>query len=109
MRHDIVKVPLPLSQPQKREFAGASPKRRQRDGWRQLPRTKGADLITEFLIANKIPYVFGICGHGNVGMLDSLYAARDRIKLISPRHRHGNHDGDQVAGFQGRARARRSI
>jgi acetolactate synthase-1/2/3 large subunit len=47
---------------------------------------KGAELITEYLIANGIPYVFGICGHGNVGMLDPLYQARDRIKLISPRH-----------------------
>src|SRR4051794_15531001 len=47
---------------------------------------KGADLITEHLVANQIPYVFGICGHGNVGMLDSLYASRDRIKLVSPRH-----------------------
>jgi acetolactate synthase-1/2/3 large subunit len=47
---------------------------------------KGAELITEYLIANAIPYVFGICGHGNVGMLDPLYQARDRIKLISPRH-----------------------
>jgi acetolactate synthase-1/2/3 large subunit len=47
---------------------------------------KGAELITEYLIANDIPYVFGICGHGNVGMLDPLYAARDRITLISPRH-----------------------
>jgi len=47
---------------------------------------KGADLITEHLIRNRIPYVFGICGHGNVGMLDALYAARDRIKLVSPRH-----------------------
>ena len=51
-----------------------------------MPRTKGADLITEYLVANKIPYVFGICGHGNVGMLDSLHASRDRIKLVSPRH-----------------------
>jgi len=51
-----------------------------------MPRTKGAELITEYLIANDIPYVFGICGHGNVGMLDPLYQARDRIKLISPRH-----------------------
>ncbi|HXW49269.1 MAG TPA: thiamine pyrophosphate-binding protein [Xanthobacteraceae bacterium] len=51
-----------------------------------MPRMKGAELITEYLIANGIPYVFGICGHGNVGMLDPLYAARDRIKLISPRH-----------------------
>ena len=51
-----------------------------------MPRMKGAELITEYLIANDIPYVFGICGHGNVGMLDPLYQARDRIQLISPRH-----------------------
>jgi acetolactate synthase I/II/III large subunit len=51
-----------------------------------MPRMKGAELIVEYLIANDIPYVFGICGHGNVGMLDPLYAARDRITLISPRH-----------------------
>jgi acetolactate synthase-1/2/3 large subunit len=47
---------------------------------------KGAELITEYLVANDILYVFGICGHGNVGMLDPLYQARDRIRLISPRH-----------------------
>jgi acetolactate synthase-1/2/3 large subunit len=51
-----------------------------------MPRMKGSDVITEYLIKNKIPYVFGICGHGNVGLLDSLYAARDRIKMVSPRH-----------------------
>src|SRR4029078_4125119 len=51
-----------------------------------MARMKGAELITEYLIKNKIPYVFGICGHGNVGMLDPLYHARDRIKMISPRH-----------------------
>jgi acetolactate synthase-1/2/3 large subunit len=56
-----------------------------------MPRMKGADVITEFLVDSKIPYVFGICGHGNVGMLDSLYAARHRIKMVSPRH-------EQVAG-----------
>ena len=51
-----------------------------------MARMKGAELITEYLINNKIPYVFGICGHGNVGILDPLYHARDRIKLVSPRH-----------------------
>jgi acetolactate synthase I/II/III large subunit len=56
-----------------------------------MPRMKGADVITEFLIDSKIPYVFGICGHGNVGMLDALYQASDRIKMVSPRH-------EQVAG-----------
>jgi acetolactate synthase-1/2/3 large subunit len=33
-----------------------------------------------------VPYVFGICGHGNVGMLDPLYEVRDKIQLVSPRH-----------------------
>ncbi|MFG1348009.1 thiamine pyrophosphate-binding protein [Xanthobacter autotrophicus DSM 431] len=47
---------------------------------------KGAELITEFLVKEKVPYVFGICGHGNVGMLDALHAAQSDIKLISPRH-----------------------
>ncbi len=51
-----------------------------------MPRMKGAEIITEYLIDSKIPYVFGICGHGNVGILDTLYEARDRIKLVSPRH-----------------------
>jgi acetolactate synthase-1/2/3 large subunit len=51
-----------------------------------MPRVKGAELIADYLIANDIPYVFCVCGHGNVGMLDVLYAARDRITLVSPRH-----------------------
>jgi acetolactate synthase-1/2/3 large subunit len=51
-----------------------------------MARMKGGELIAEYLIENEIPYVFGICGHGNVGLLDALYAARDRIKMVSPRH-----------------------
>lgn len=47
---------------------------------------KGGELIAEFLIKEKIPYIFGICGHGNVGMLDALYEVRSDIKMISPRH-----------------------
>lgn len=52
---------------------------------------KGGELIVEHLIREGIPYVFGICGHGNVGLLDVLYDAKNDIKLISPRH-------EQVAG-----------
>src|SRR5437870_6101197 len=47
---------------------------------------KGGELIAEFLVKEKIPYVFGICGHGNVGLLDPLYEVRDKVRLISPRH-----------------------
>jgi acetolactate synthase-1/2/3 large subunit len=46
----------------------------------------GGDVVAEFLVNEKIPYVFGICGHGNIGLLDSLYDVRDRIGLVSPRH-----------------------
>lgn len=52
----------------------------------EMPKTKGADLIADHLIEQGMPYVFGICGHGNVGMLDALYDRQDQIKLISPRH-----------------------
>jgi acetolactate synthase-1/2/3 large subunit len=51
-----------------------------------MAKQKGADLIAEHLIQEKMPYVFGICGHGNVGMLDALYDRKKDIKLISPRH-----------------------
>ncbi len=47
---------------------------------------KGGELIAEFLVKEKIPYVFGICGHGNVGLLDPLYQVRDKVRLVSPRH-----------------------
>jgi acetolactate synthase-1/2/3 large subunit len=51
-----------------------------------MARMKGAELIAEFLIRQKIPYVFGVCGHGNVGLLDALYDVREKIAFVSPRH-----------------------
>ncbi|RZI66466.1 MAG: thiamine pyrophosphate-binding protein, partial [Variovorax sp.] len=51
-----------------------------------MPNMKGGELIADYLVQEKVPYIFGICGHGNVGILDALHARRDRIKLVSPRH-----------------------
>ena len=51
-----------------------------------MPRMKGGELIAEYLVKQKVPYLFGICGHGNVGILDPLYAVREKLKLVSPRH-----------------------
>lgn len=51
-----------------------------------MPKMKGGELIAEYLVKQKVPYVIGLCGHGNVGMLDPLYELRDRVKLVSPRH-----------------------
>ena len=52
---------------------------------------KGGELIAEFLKSEGFPYVFGVCGHGTVGILDALYDVSDSLKLISPRH-------EQIAG-----------
>jgi acetolactate synthase-1/2/3 large subunit len=51
-----------------------------------MPMMKGGELIAQTLVQEGVPYVFGICGHGNVGILDALYDVRDRLTLISPRH-----------------------
>ena len=47
---------------------------------------KGSEIIAEYLVKQNVPYVFGICGHGNVGMLDALYDVKDKVTLVSPRH-----------------------
>ena len=39
-----------------------------------------------------MPYVIGLCGHGDIGMLDALYDRRDEITTISVHH-------EAAAGF----------
>ncbi len=51
-----------------------------------MTQMKGGEVIAEYLVKQKVPFVFGICGHGNVGILDALHAVRDQVTLISPRH-----------------------
>ena len=53
---------------------------------------RGADLIAEYLISEKVPYVFGLCGHGIVGLMDALGSRADRIKMVGVHH-------EQVAGY----------
>jgi acetolactate synthase-1/2/3 large subunit len=53
---------------------------------------RGAELIAEYLISEKVPYVFGLCGHGIVGLMDALEQRADRIRMIGVHH-------EQVAGY----------
>ena len=46
----------------------------------------GGEIIVEYLVRERVPYVFGVCGHGNVGLLDALYDRTDAIRTISTRH-----------------------
>ena len=64
-----------------------------------MPKMNGGEVIAEYLVKQKVPYIFGICGHGNVGILDALYHLKDKISLISPRH-------EQCAGHMADAYSR---
>src|SRR5215813_706379 len=52
----------------------------------------GGQVIIDYLVREKVPYVFGLCGHGNIGFLDALYERSDDIKTVSVHH-------ESVAGF----------
>src|SRR6185436_14882973 len=52
----------------------------------------GAQVIVDYLIREKVPYAFGLCGHGNIQFIDALYERSDDIKTISVHH-------ESVAGF----------
>lgn len=53
---------------------------------RAKPTSRGAAYIADFLIQQKVPYVFGLCGHGILGLLDGLFDRQDEIKTISVHH-----------------------
>ena len=52
----------------------------------------GAQVIVDYLIQEKVPQVFGLCGHGNIQFIDALYERSSDIKTISVHH-------ESVAGF----------
>jgi acetolactate synthase I/II/III large subunit len=47
---------------------------------------KGADIIVDYLVRQRVPYLFGVCGHGNVGFLDAAARAGNAIRTISVHH-----------------------
>jgi acetolactate synthase I/II/III large subunit len=53
---------------------------------------KGAEIITEYLIRERVPYVVGLCGHGDLGLLDALYDRGAEIRTLSVHH-------ESAAGF----------
>jgi len=51
-----------------------------------MPRLTGAQIVAEHLIANGVPYVFGIPGHGDVCLFDALVDRKDRVKAMIAYH-----------------------
>lgn len=52
----------------------------------------GAEIILDHLIEQKVPYMIGICGHGDVGLMDAAVDRQDRFGTISVHN-------EQTAGF----------
>jgi len=52
----------------------------------------GGQMIVDYLVQEKVPYVFGLCGHGNIGFIDALYERSADIATVSVHH-------ETVAGF----------
>ena len=46
----------------------------------------GGEMVAEYLIAEEVPYVFGIPGHGDMAAFDAFKDRDDRITVIAPRH-----------------------
>jgi acetolactate synthase-1/2/3 large subunit len=50
------------------------------------PTSTGAAYIADFLVQQHVPYVFGLCGHGVLGLLDGLFDRQTEIKTLSVHH-----------------------
>lgn len=50
----------------------------------KVSKMKGADIIAEYMMKEKIPYMIGYAGHGAIGMLDSSSTSRTTSKLYGP-------------------------
>src|SRR5215212_3193431 len=55
-------------------------------------RLNGGQVIVDYLIREKVPYAFGLCGHGNIQFIDALHERQDDIKTVSVHH-------ESVCGF----------
>lgn len=71
---------------------GTPPRTKGRESGRSTDGRDGAGVIVDYLIRQKVPYVFGLCGHGNIGFLDALHARSGEISTVSVRH-------ETIAGF----------
>ena len=56
-------------------------------------RLNGGQVIVDYLIREKVPYAFGLCGHGNIQFIDALLccwaglgALLQLLRLARPGH-----------------------
>jgi acetolactate synthase-1/2/3 large subunit len=62
---------------------------REGEAWELLPEQvslTGGEIVAEMLARAGIPYLVGIAGHGNLGLVDALRRRADVLPVIMPRH-----------------------
>ena len=51
-----------------------------------MTKRTGGEIVRDRLLAEEVPYLVGIPGHGIVAMLDAFRTSQDRIKVLQVRH-----------------------
>ena len=57
-----------------------------------MPKYTGGQIVANYLMKEGVTHMFGVAGHGILGLLDAGYDYQDRLKMVMVRH-------EQVAGF----------
>jgi len=52
----------------------------------------GAEIIVDCLVERRTPFMVGVCGHADVGLMDAAFDRKDKIRTISVHN-------EQTAGF----------
>jgi acetolactate synthase-1/2/3 large subunit len=51
-----------------------------------MARLSGGEITVEYLIREGVTHMFGVPGHGNLGLMDALKHRQDQINAILVRH-----------------------
>ena len=65
-------------------------------------RLTGAQAIVRYLIAEEIPYVVGIFGHGNIQLGEALYENRAKIRFLCAKNEQTPDRGRAQCSLPGR-------
>lgn len=69
-------------------------------------RLTGGQIVTEYLVREKVEYVFAIPGHGNTALMDAFVDRKDELTVIPAMHEQGaSHMADGYYRATGRVAA----
>ena len=71
------------------------------DGTSKTVLMNGADIIVDHLTKQKVPYLFGLCGHGITGFMDAAFkAATEHYAELSAKNANWKKVYEDYASFR---------